>query len=187
MAPERQQITLAERWRCIACDQRVTMRRYHFITPALLGLSLVVLADFPPQAAATAAELQTPAIAPGMGRVWFLRPAGSTNGNVWAAAPMIYANGAPIGDIPAGTEFYRDFRPGTYSFTVQPYGLPTGQADTVELAPGTQTYLEIQWLASWEEGYPEAGWGFAPNTFGILTMSPQLAQAYLPTLAYHPQ
>jgi hypothetical protein len=163
------------------------MRRYHFITPALLGLSLVVLADFPPQAAATAAKPQTPAVAPGMGRVWFLRPAGSTNGNVWAAAPMIYANGAPIGDIPAGTEFYRDFRPGTYSFTVQPYGLPTGQADTVELAPGTQTYLEIQWLASWEEGYPEAGWGFAPNTFGILTMSPQLAQAYLPTLAYHPQ
>jgi hypothetical protein len=112
------------------------MRRYHFITRALLGLSLVVLADFPPQAAATAAEPQTPAIAPGMGRVWFLRPVGSTNGNVWAAAPMIYANGAPIGDIPAGTEFYRDFRPGTYSFIVQPYGLPTGQADTVELAPG---------------------------------------------------
>lgn len=70
---------------------------------------------------------------------------------------------------------------------MQPYGLPTGQADTVQLAPGTQTYLEIQWLASWEEGYPEAGWGFAPNTFGILIMSPQLAQAYLRTLTYHPQ
>jgi hypothetical protein len=122
-----------------------------------------------------------------MARVWFLRPAGSVNGNVWAAAPMIYANGAPLGDIPEGTEFYRDFRPGRYSFTVQPYGLPTGQADTVQLAPETQTYLEIQWLASWQEGYPEAGWGFAPNTFGILTMSPQLAQAYLPTLTYHPQ
>jgi hypothetical protein len=50
-----------------------------------------------------------------------------------------------------------------------------------------QTYLEIQWLASWEEGHPDAGWGFAPNTFGIPTMSPQLAQAYLPTLTYHPQ
>jgi hypothetical protein len=100
---------------------------------------------------------------------------------------VIYANGASIGDIPAGAEFYRDFRPGTYRFTVQPYGLPTGAADTVQLAPGTQTYLEIQWVGSWEEGYSEAGWGFAPNTFGILTMSPQLAQAYLPTLTYRPQ
>jgi hypothetical protein len=146
-----------------------------------------MLADLAPGAVAAATEVQAPATAPGMTRVWFLRPAGSSNGNVWAATPMIYANGAPIGDIPAGTEFYRDFRPGTYSFTVQAYGLPTGQADTVQLAPGTQTYLEIQWLASWQEGVPEAGWGFAPNTFGILSMSPQLAQAYLSTLTYHPQ
>ena len=70
---------------------------------------------------------------------------------------------------------------------MQPYGLPTGAADTVQLAPGTQTYLEIQWVGSWEEGQPEAGWGFSPNTFGILRMSPQLAQAYLPTLTYRPQ
>jgi hypothetical protein len=163
------------------------MRRYRFITSALFGMSLGVLAELAPQAAAAAAEAQTPATAPGMARVWFLRPTGSVNGNVRAAAPMVYANGAPIGEMPAGTDFYRDFRPGTYSFTVQAYGLPTGQADTVQLAPGTQTYLQIQWLASWEEGYPEAGWGFAPNTFGILTMSPQLAQAYLPTLTYHSQ
>jgi hypothetical protein len=163
------------------------MRRYHLVTPALFGLCLVVFAELAPQTVAATGEAQTPALAPGMARVWFLRPAGSLNGNVWAAAPMIYANGASIGDIPSGTEFYRDFRPGTYSFTVQPYGLPTGQADTVQLTPGAQTYLEIQWLASWEEGDPEAGWGFAPNTFGILTMSPQLAQAYLPTLTYHPQ
>jgi hypothetical protein len=36
-------------------------------------------------------------------------------------------------------------------------------------------------------GYPEAGYSFAPNTFGILTMSRQVAGAYLPTLAYHPE
>lgn len=66
----------------------------------------------------------------------------------------------PSATIPAGTEFYRDFRPRTYSFTVEPYGLPTGQADTVQLAPGSQTYLEIQWVSSWYQGYPEAGWGF---------------------------
>jgi hypothetical protein len=91
------------------------MRRYHLTTMALVGVSLVVLAELAPEAVgATAAEAQTPTIAPGMARVWFLRPAGSLNGNVWAAAPMIYANGAPIGDISAGSEFYRDFRPGTY-------------------------------------------------------------------------
>jgi hypothetical protein len=163
------------------------MRRYRPVTSALLGLVLAALANLAPQAVAAATEAQTPAIAPGLARVWFLRPAGSLNGNVWAASPMIYANSAPLGDIPAGAAFFRDFRPGTYRFTVQPYGLPTDQADTVQLAPGTQTYLQIQWLPSWQEGYPEAGWGFAPNTFGILTMSPQLAQAYLPTLAYHPQ
>ena len=163
------------------------MRRYRFVTPVLLGLCFVAFASLTPQPVEAAAEPQVPALAPGMARVWFLRPAGSLNGNVWAASPVIYANGASIGDIPAGAEFYRDFRPGTYRFTVQPYGLPTGAADTVYLAPGTQTYLEIQWLASWEEGYPEAGYSFAPNTFGILTMSPQLAQAYLPTLTYRPE
>jgi hypothetical protein len=163
------------------------MRRYRFVTPALLGLCLVVFAGLAPQPVAAAAEPQVPALAPGMARVWFLRPAGSLNGNVWAASPEIYANGARIGEIPAGAEFYRDFRPGTYRFAVQPYGLPTGAADSVQLAPGMETYLEIQWVGSWEEGQPEAGWGFAPNTFGILTMSPQLAQAYLPTLTYRPQ
>jgi hypothetical protein len=39
----------------------------------LLGLSLVVLADLAPKAAAAEAQ-----IAPGMARVWFLRPAGSS-------------------------------------------------------------------------------------------------------------
>jgi hypothetical protein len=163
------------------------MQRYLHTKPGLLGLGLVMIANLALQAAAAAAEAPAVPLAPGMARVWFLRPAGSLNGNVWAAEPEVYANGARVGDIPAGTEFYRDFRPGTYRFKVQPYGLPTGAADTVQLVPGTQTYLEIQWLASWEEGSPEAGFGFAPNTFGILTMSPQLAQAYLPTLTYHPQ
>ncbi|HSZ96414.1 MAG TPA: hypothetical protein VK767_08865 [Bradyrhizobium sp.] len=36
----------------------------------------------------------------------------------------------------------------------------------------------------WEFGYPEADFSFAPNTFAVLTTSPQVAQAYLPTLTY---
>jgi hypothetical protein len=161
------------------------MRKSRLVTSPLVGLCLLVLANLAPQPVLAAGEAQTPALAPGMARVWFLRPAGSLNGNVWAAAPMIYANDLPVGDIAAGSEFFHDFQPGIYRFTVQPYGLPTGHADTQYLAPGTQTYLEIQWLASWEQGYPEGGWGFAPNTFGILRMSPQLAQAYIPTLTYY--
>jgi hypothetical protein len=163
------------------------MRKSRLPFPILLGLGLAASAAGTIATTAIAQQMQRPAAPSGMARVWFLRPAGSLNGNVWAAAPEVYANGAPIGDIPAGSKFYRDFRPGTYSFTVQPYGLPTGQADTVQLAPGSETYLEVQWIASWQQGYPEAGWGFAPNTFGILAMSPQLAQTHLPSLTYHPQ
>jgi hypothetical protein len=37
---------------------------------------------------------------------------------------------------------------------------------------------------SWQFGYPEADFNFAPNTVAVLTTSPQLAQAYLPTLTY---
>ena len=65
-----------------------------------------------------------------------------------------------------------------------PLALPTPQSTTLQLAAGTQTYLQAQWLASWQVGYPEADFSFAPNTFAILTMPPQVAEAYLPTLTY---
>jgi len=97
---------------------------------------------------------------------------------------MIYVNGAPFANIPQGTGFYRDFAPGTYRFTVEPFGLPTGQATTVQLAAGTENYLQVDWVASWTQGYPPASWNFAPNTFTIQTMPPKVAQAYLPTLGY---
>jgi hypothetical protein len=67
---------------------------------------------------------------------------------------------------------------------VEPIGLPTPQAASVQLAAGTQSYLQVQWVASWEFGYPEVDYSFAPNTFGVLTASPQVAEAYLPTLSY---
>lgn len=163
------------------------MPAYRFAIPTLLGLGLGVLINFVPAASAIAQETGMRPTQPGTARVWFLRPSGSVNGNVEASSPVIFANGKAIGDIPPSTDFYRDFSPGTYRFTVQPYGLPTSQADTVQLAPGTETYLEIQWVSSADEGHAEGGWGFGPNTFGVLTMSPQLAQAYLPTLTYSGQ
>jgi hypothetical protein len=153
---------------------------------ALLVASIFTLADCTPQSKVTTSEAQIPAISPGAARVWVLRgwDAPSGQGYVYAAAPIVFANGAPLGDIPVGSDFFRDFPPGTYSFTVQPYGLPTSQATTLQLAAGTQNYLHAQWLASWQIGYPEADFSFAPNTFAILTIPPQVAQAYLPTLTY---
>jgi hypothetical protein len=125
-----------------------------------------------------------PTLAPNTARVWFLRAwdAPSGQGYVYAAAPVVFANGAPVGDLRTGTEFFRDFPPGTYRFMVQPFGLPTSQETTVQLAGGTETYMQVQWAASWQFGYPEADFSFAPNTFVISPMSARVAQAYLPTL-----
>lgn len=162
------------------------MSKYALAVPVLLVACILLLADCTPQAKVTTSQAQIPAIAAGTARVWFLRgwdaPSGQTY--VYAASPIVFANGASVGDLPVGSSFFRDFSPGTYTFTVQPYGLPTPQATTLQLAAGTQSYLQAQWIASWQVGYPEADFSFAPNTFAILTMSPQVAQAYLPTLSY---
>ena len=162
------------------------MSKYAFPAAVLLAACLPMLADCTPQAKVTASQAQIPDIAPGTARVWFLRGWDAPSGQnyVYAATPSVFANGAPVGNLPVGSSFFRDFSPGTYTFTVEPYGLPTPQATTVQLAAGTQNYLQAQWVASWEFGYPEADYSFAPNTFAVMAMSPQLAQAYLPTLSY---
>jgi hypothetical protein len=162
------------------------MGRSAQVAPLLVVLCVIGFAGCAPQATVTVSQAQIPAAAPGTARVWFLRGWDAPSGQnfVFAATPEVYANGAPIGDLPVGTVFFRDFAPGTYAFMVEPYGLPTSQATTVQLAAGTQSYLQAQWVASWQFGYPEADFSFAPNTFAIFTMGPQVAQAYLPTLTY---
>ena len=160
------------------------MRRYRPTMPMLLGLCMILLAGCA-QSAPTISQAQVPPPRPGLARVWFYRPSLTPQfGAVQAFSPEIYANGAPVAAIAPGTTFYRDFAPGTYRFTVQPLGLPTTQATTLPLAPGTQDYLYVNWLSSWTQGYPEADYSFAPNTFGILSANPQVALAYIPTLAY---
>jgi hypothetical protein len=161
------------------------MRRSYLTIPMLFGLCLAALVGCAAQTAPTVAQAQPSVVKPGMSRVWFFRPQLTPQfGAVTAFAPVISANGAPIAAIPPGSAFYRDFAPGTYRFTVQPYGLPTGQATTLQLAAGTQEYLQVDWIPSWTQGYPEANYSFAPNTFGILSSTPQVALAYIPTLAY---
>lgn len=160
------------------------MRRHRLTLSILFGLMLVATACAQPTAS-TVSQAQVPPLKPGTGRVWFLRASESPQfGAVQAFSPMIYANGEPVAAIPVATGFYRDFAPGTYRFTVQPLGLPTPQATTLQLAAGTQSYLQVDWVASWTQGYAPASWNFSPNTFAILSMSPQLALAYLPTLGY---
>jgi hypothetical protein len=90
------------------------VRKYRFTIPAVLGLCLVGLAGHPPEADAAAEAAQVPAPAPGVARVWFLRP--SDYLHIAGADPVVYANGMPIGDIPANIDFYRDFPAGTYRF-----------------------------------------------------------------------
>ena len=145
----------------------------------LLALSLLVLTEAVPAAmAASPADSQQPA------RVWFLRPSSGLGTEVQGAVPTIFANGAPVGAIAANGAFYRDFAPGTYSFAVQPYGIPTGKVDQVQLAPGSQTYLQISWAPTWEQGYDLGDHGDVGCDFFVLNMAPDLARAYLPGLTH---
>jgi hypothetical protein len=160
----------------------MTVKWYHRTTSFAFGLCVAALGLASLQAIA-APDARPPSDNTGSARVWFLRPLDSISGNVMGAAPEVYANGAPVAALPAGTKFYRDLPAGTYQFTVQPYGQPTGAADTVRLTPGSETYLQVQWVPTWEEGYPD-GRGLDSHSFFVLTMSPQLARAYLPTLTY---
>jgi hypothetical protein len=103
-------------------------------------------------------------------RVWFLR---TKDPQEQFGDPIIYANGNQVGRSVPGIAFYHDFPPGAYAFTVQSYGMPNNYKDQVQLAPGTQTYLEILWGASWLEGAPGGA------TFFVRTLPPELDQAYL--------
>ena len=125
----------------------------------------------------TGSQAQAPAIAPGMARVWVLRQPDPPQGNIEAARPMVFANGAPLAESQEGTAYFHDLRPGTYKFRVQAYGTPAKESDTVQLAPGMQSYVQVQAVPNWEQGSSVGGWSFA-----VLTMSPELAQQYLPTL-----
>ena len=121
------------------------MGRYGLVITLLLALGAIALADCAPQATVTSSRAQIPALAPGTARVWFFRGWDSLSGQgfVFGAAPVIYANGAPVGNAPQGTVFFHDFPPGKYRFTVQPFGTPTREHDTLQLMPGMQSYVQV--------------------------------------------
>jgi hypothetical protein len=147
-------------------------RKHQFIALALLGfcLSPLLSCGSPSTGIQSYAAVAPPA--PGTARVWFLR---TKDPQEQFGDPIIYANGREIGRSVPGIAFYHDFPLGTYAFTVQSYGLTAGQPlqkDMVQLAPGTDTYLEILWGGSWLEGVPGGA------TFFVRTLSPELGQAY---------
>lgn len=153
------------------------IRRVRATALTVFGFGLLALAGCAGQATPTASQAQAPTLEPGMARVWFLRQADPPAGNIEAARPMVYANGAAIADSKEGTAFFHDFPPGSYKFRAQAYGTPAGESDRLQLAAGMQTYLQVQAVPNWEQGSSAGGWSFA-----LLTMSPQLAQQYLPTM-----
>jgi hypothetical protein len=148
------------------------IRKHHLIAATLLGLWLLPLVACAPGGGGSALQSYTPVAAqpPGTARVWFLH---TRDPQEQFGDPIIYANGNPLGRSVPDIAFYHDFPPGTYTFTVQSYGLPTGTKDVVQLAPGTETYLEILWGGSWLVG--TAGGA----TFFVRTLPPELGPAYL--------
>jgi hypothetical protein len=109
---------------------RSTVRQYHLTKAIGFGLGLAGCAAQP---GGTAAPAPVAALQPGMARVWVLRQPSSPIGNVAASDPMVFVNSAPLAQSAQGTAFFHDFQPGTYRFTVQPYGTPTNYVDTLQL------------------------------------------------------
>jgi hypothetical protein len=157
----------------------MTTRRYHSLASIALCLGLLGLPACTPQPTGTASLTLAPTLQPGMARVWVLRQPSAPGGNVAAADPMVYANGAPVAQSAQGTVFFHDFAPGTYRLTVQPYGTPANLVDTLQLAPETQAYVQVQAVPNWEMGSTAGGASFA-----VLTMSPAEAQPYLQEMKY---
>lgn len=152
------------------------MRRYCFASPTGFCLGLLVLAGCAAQPAGTAGPMPVPALQVGLARVWVLRQPSSPGGNIAASDPMVFVNGQPLVQSAQGTVFFHDFQPGTYRFTVQPYGTPANLVDTLQLAPGMEAYVQVQAVPNWELG--SAGGA----SFAVLTMSPAEAQSYMPTM-----
>ena len=119
------------------------VRKHQFIALAVLGFCLSPLFSCAPPSSGIQSYAPVTAQAPGTARVWFLR---TRDPQEEFGDPIIYANGNQVGRSIPGIAFYRDFPPGTYAFSVQSYGLTAGRPimkDTVQLTPGSQTYLEI--------------------------------------------
>ena len=144
---------------------------------SLLCLCIAELFGCASEATVSAEAAQIPAVPAGMARVWVLRQFEPGLGVQWS--PMTYVNGSALAPAYAGTAFYRDLPPGTYTFTVDSCSRDFNQAQTLQLASGMQADLEVQVLNSFWS------WGcFDPNTFYVRQIPPERAQFYLAQVKY---
>jgi len=153
------------------------IKKCQVIMVVLLGFYGSLLPSCAPPGSGLQSYAQVAAQPPGTARVWFVR---TSDPQEQFGDPIIFANGQQLGRALPGVALYHDFPPGTYTFTVQSYGLTAGQPlqkDVVPLAPGTQTYLEILWGGSWLVG--TAGGA----TFFVRTLPSDLGPAYVRMLA----
>jgi len=144
------------------------------ILSVLLLAVLVACAPAGPTGVQAEAQIAPPG---GAARVWFIRQ--FELGESIGLAPQVYVNGAPLIGAVAGTAFTRDLPPGTYTFSVETCSRDTNQSQTLALAPGTQTFLEIQVLSSFTS--PDCR---ASGTFYVRQILPQTAQFYLQQVTY---
>jgi hypothetical protein len=148
----------------------MVIRKHHLIGAALAGFCLLPLPSCAPAGSGLQSYAPVAAQAPGTARVWFVR---TKDPDEQYGDPIIYANGQQVGRSIPGIAFYHDFPPGPYAFTVQSFGTPTNTRDPLQLAPGTQTYLEVLWGGSWLVG--SAGGA----TFFVRTLFLPLGPAYV--------
>jgi hypothetical protein len=158
--------------------------RTRLLAASLLTIGAVILGaamgPFVAQLVIEAAQAQVAQLAPppaGLARVWFLRQF-EPGENL--STPSIYVNGAVMTSSIPGTIFYRDFSPGTYTFSVDTCGTDVNQFPTVTLAPGAQYEYEVQSLQSFTppDCPRDAG------TFYVRPVAPHFLHLYLPQLAY---
>src|SRR3954451_3278414 len=84
-------------------------RLMYTVTAAMAScLCFLLYPEGAAQSTMNVSEAQASVVQPTTARVWFLRQSDPLNGNVQAAAQMIFANGSPLGRSLAGTVFYRD-------------------------------------------------------------------------------
>jgi len=153
------------------------IRKCKLVALSFLAICAFSVSSCAPPGSGLLSYAQVAAPAPGTARVWFVR---TSDPQEQFGDPIIFANGQQLGRAVPGVAFYHDFPPGSYTFTVQSYGLTAGQPlqkDVIQLAPGTQTYLEILWGGSWLVG--TAGGA----TFFVRTLPSDLGPAYVRMLA----
>src|SRR5215469_11628754 len=99
------------------------IRKHHLVVLALLGFCILPLLSCGTHGRGIQTYAQVPPPPPGTARVWFMR---TKDPKEQQGDPMIYFNGNPVGRSVGGIAFYHDFPPGSYTFTVQSYGVLAG-------------------------------------------------------------